>query len=70
MVWVIGLAALPSNSYIYLGLIRHCDSISRIWQTVSTNFSLIKLYYMAQVLANIVAIILFLGVYCIVNKLP
>lgn len=63
------LAALPSNSWIYLGLIRWLGLISRLWQTSSTNFLLIKLYSVAQVLANDITSILFPKVHCIINGL-
>ncbi len=69
MVWIIGLVALPSNPYIFLGLIRHCGLISRTWQIVSANSSSIKPYPMAQVSAKVIALILFPSVYCIVKKL-
>ena len=63
------LAALPSNPCIYFGLIKRCGSISRTWQTVFANSSSIKPYPVAQVLAKIVALILFLSVHYIMKQL-
>ena len=48
---------------------RHYGLILRIWQTISTNFLLIKLYSVSQVLTNVVAIIFFPNVYYIINRL-
>lgn len=69
MVLVIGLAALSSNSYICLGLIRYYGSFLKTWQTVFINFLSIKPYLIAQVLVNNITIILFLSVYCIMKEL-
>ncbi len=69
MAWVIDLATLPSNLCICLGLIRHCGSISKIWQTVFANFLSIKPYSLAQVSAKVVALILFPSVHYIVKGL-
>lgn len=58
-----------TNICIFFCLIRHSHSISRTWQTVFAKSSWMKSYLVAKVLANIIPIILFLGVYCIVNAL-
>ena len=68
MAWVIGLVALSSNPCICLGLTRRCGLISRAWQTVSINSSLIKPYLVAQILANIVVLILFPSIYDVVKR--
>lgn len=68
--WVISLVARLLNPCIYFSFIRRCSSILWTWQSVFSNSCLIKLYLVIQVSVNIVAIILFSSIQCIVNRLP
>lgn len=47
---------------------KHYSLISKTWHIFSINSLLIKSYLVVQVLANIIAIILFFSIYYIVNK--
>lgn len=58
---------LLSNYNIYLSLMKYCDRISRIWQTISINSSTIKRYLVAQISAYFLAIVLFADIHYMVK---
>lgn len=69
IVWMTSWAALPSNLYISFGFVKHWGFISSICQTISTSFLSIKLYLVAKLSINAIALILISKIYCIVKKL-